>query len=255
MILAIDVGNTNIVIGGLQDHKIEFSARIATDHFLTSDDYAAKIRSLLEIYRVSCENIVGAILSTVVPALAPVLHTAVLRITGLDALIVSSDLVTDLVVDMDDPKRMGSDLIVDAVAAIEEYPAPMLIFDMGTATTVTAVNADGVYVGGMIISGVELSLEALSDRTAQLPHINIEAPDRMLGKNTLECMQSGVVFGSAAMIDGIIDRAEKEMNTKLTAVATGGLAQAIVPHCSREIICDPNLTLKGLGILYRKNCG
>ena len=253
MILGIDVGNTNIVIGGLDGKEIYFTARISTDKTKTSDDYAAKLKNLLEIYRIPVSEIEGSILSTVVPSLATVLKDAVQRITGHCPLLVSSGMKTGVNIRMDNPKQTGSDLIVDAAAALAEYPTPILIFDMGTATTVTAIDRAGDYVGGMIISGAEVSLEALSNGAAQLPHISMEAPGRMLGKNTIDCMKSGVIYGSAAMLDGIIERAEEEMGEPMTIVATGGIAKKIVPYCKREIICDENLTLKGLWILYEKN--
>ena len=253
MILAIDVGNTNIVIGGFREGEIVFTARIATDHLKTEDDYAAKLRSILEIYDVTKEEVEGAILSTVVPALGSVLQDAVERITHQRPMLVNSDMDIGVTIRMDEPKRIGSDLLVDAAAAVAEYPCPMLIFDMGTATTVTAIDRNGDYIGGMIIAGVELALDALSDRTAQLPHISMDAPEKMLGKNTIDCMQSGVIFGNAAMLDGIIDRAEEEMGERLNVVATGGIAQRIVPHCRHSVVCDKNLTLKGLWLLYQRN--
>ncbi|MDD5953536.1 MAG: type III pantothenate kinase [Oscillospiraceae bacterium] len=254
MILAIDVGNTNIVIGGLSGEEIFFTARISTDKSKTADDYAAKLKNLLEIYHINCNRIEGSILSTVVPALATILSDAVEKIIGIRPLVVSSEMDTGVHLQMDNPKQTGADLLVDAAAVLHEYPQPTLFFDMGTATTVSAIDEHGDYIGGMIIAGAELSLEALSSGTAQLPHISMDAPEKMLGKNTIDCMKSGVIYGTAAMVDGIIQRAEEEMGQKLTVVATGGIAKAIVPHCKRSIICDSNLTLKGLRILYERNC-
>lgn len=253
MILAIDVGNTNIVIGGLDGDGIYFTARISTDKSKTSDDYAAKMKNILEIYQIDRTQIEGGILSTVVPALAVVLGDAVERIIHCRPMVVSAAMDTGVNIRMDNPKQTGSDLIVDAAAVLAEYPQPTLFFDMGTATTVSAIDRNGDYIGGMIIAGAELSLEALSSGTAQLPHISMEAPDKMLGKNTIDCMKSGVIYGSAAMVDGIIQRAEEEMGESLTVVATGGIAKRVVPYCRRTIICDENLTLKGLWILYQKN--
>ncbi len=253
MILAIDVGNTNIVIGGLDGGHIFFTARIATDKSKTSDDYAAKLKNILEIYGIGRERLAGGILSTVVPALATVLGDAMERLIGCRPMVVSAAMETGVSVRMDNPKQIGSDLLVDAAAVLAEYPQPTLFFDMGTATTVSAIDRNGDYIGGMIIAGVELSLEALSSGTAQLPHISMEAPDRMLGKNTVDCMKSGVIYGSAAMVDGIIQRAEEELGEPLTVVATGGIARRVVPYCKRQIICDENLTLKGLWVLYQKN--
>ena len=253
MILAIDVGNTNIVIGGLSGEEIFFTARISTDKSKTTDDYAAKLKSILEIYEIDRSRIAGAILSTVVPALATVLSDAVEKLLGCRPMVVSAAMNTGVRIAMDNPKQVGADLIVDATAVLHEYPQPTLFFDMGTATTVSAIDQDGAYVGGMIIAGAELSLEALSNGTAQLPHISMDAPEKMLGKNTIDCMKSGVIYGTAAMVDGIIQRAEEEKGKPLTVVATGGISKKIVPYCRREIICDENLTLKGLRLLYEKN--
>ena len=175
------------------------------------------------------------------------------KVTGRKALLVGSGLKTGLNILIDSPAQAGSDLIVNALGALAQYPKPILIFDMGTATTLAVVNSKGNYVGGMIIPGVMLGMEALSNGTAQLPHISLEAPKKMIGTNTTDCMKSGAVYGNAAMLDGIISRAEEELGEKATVVATGGMAAKIVPYCRRNIIWDENLTLKGLLILYRKN--
>lgn len=254
MILAIDVGNTNIVIGGLDGDGVYFTARISTDKSKTAIDYASKIKNILEIYAIDRSQIEGGILSTVVPALATVLTEAVEKLLGVHLILVNSGMDLGVKIMMDNPKSVGADLLVDAAAVIAEYPQPSLFFDMGTATTVSAIDKDGNYIGGMIIAGVELSLEALSNGTAQLPHISMEAPEKMLGKNTIDCMKSGVIYGNAAMVDGIIERAEEEMGGPLTVIATGGIAKKVVPYCKKNVICDDNLTLKGLWLLYQKNC-
>lgn len=195
----------------------------------------------------------GAILASVVPSLTSVLCRAAKKVIHREPLVVSSKMDLGMQIRMDYPEQIGSDLLVAAVAAVSEYPSPMLIIDMGTATTVTAIDAAGDYVGGMILVGAQLSLNALTNGTAQLPALRVEAPQKMLGKNTIDCMQSGAVYGHAAMIDGVIDRAEVEMGMPLNVVTTGGIARVIAPLCRREMIYDNDLLMKGLWLLYQRN--
>lgn len=253
MILAIDVGNTNIVIGGLEGDELVFSSRCSTDASKTADEYALILSGILSMRGISPKEIEGGILSSVVPALRQSLPVAVKILTGKDILVVSPDLKTDLTVRMDNPRQMGSDLLVDAVAAVAKYPAPMVIFDMGTATTMSAIDRNGNYVGGLIIPGLRISMDTLSGRTAQLPYINLEKPKSFIGKNTVDCMQAGALYSTAAMLDGLIDRAKDEFGPDVTAVITGGLAGLVVPLCRREIHLEPDLLLDGLRILYEKN--
>ena len=253
MILAIDVGNTNIVLGGLDEKNIYFTARLSTNKFKTSDEYAIMLKNVLELNRIAAGAMEGGIISTVVPALSDVLRTAVHKLIGHTPMLVGSGRKTGLNILMDNPAQTGSDLVVDAVAALAEYPKPIMIFDLGTATTLSVVNRKGNYIGGMIIPGVVVAMEALSNGTSQLPHISLDNPKKVIGTNTIDCMKSGVVYGNAAMLDGIIERVEEELGERASVVATGGLAGKIVVHCKRDIICDENLTLKGLRILYYKN--
>ena len=154
---------------------------------------------------------------------------------------------------MDNPKAVGSDMIVDAVAAIKEYPKPIIIIDMGTATTMSVVDKSGNYIGGVILPGLKVSLNSLSGKTAQLPYISLEEPGNVIGKNTIDCMRSGIIYGNVAQLDGLIDRMEAELGQKTSVVATGGLAKLIAPMCRHKIVYDDALLLKGLLILYRKN--
>lgn len=253
MIIAIDVGNTNIVLGCIDEQTIYFTARLSTDRFKTADEYAVTIRNILELYKADLSLVEGGIISSVVPSLSTVLQEAVEKITGHRSLIVGSGLKTGLNILIDNPAQLGSDLVVDAVAAISQYPKPIMIFDMGTATTLSVVDQHGNYLGGMIIPGVTLALDALSSRTSQLPRIRLDKPKRVVGTNTVDCMQSGIIYGNAAMLDGIIDRVERELGATTTVVATGGFSRSIVPYCQRKIICDGDLMLKGLLLLYNKN--
>ncbi|MBQ3089115.1 MAG: type III pantothenate kinase [Oscillospiraceae bacterium] len=253
MILAIDIGNTNIVMGGLVDGKQVFSSRFASDRNKTEDEYALMIQGILSMHHVDPSEIEGGILSSVVPYLRTVVPRAVYLLTGKQLLVVGSGLKTGLNIRMDNPASVGSDLIVDAVAALAKFPPPLVIFDMGTATTMSVIDARGDYVGGMIIPGLRVSMDALSARAAQLPYINFAAPDKLIGTNTVDCMQSGAVYGCAAMMDGLIDRVEDELGQKVTCVLTGGLGKVVGPHCRREIHIIPDLLIDGLKVLYEKN--
>lgn len=253
MILAIDIGNTNIVLGGIEQGRQIFSARCSSDRNKTEDEYALTIQGILSMHGVKPTDIEGGILSSVVPYLRTVVPKAIYMLTGKQMLVVGSGLKTGLNIRMDNPASVGSDLIVDAVAALAKFPPPLVIFDMGTATTMSVVDAKGDYIGGMIIPGLRVSMDALSARAAQLPYINFTAPDHIIGTNTVDCMQSGAVYGCAAMMDGLIDRVEEELGQKVTAVLTGGLGKVVGPHCKREIHILPDLLIDGLQILYEKN--
>lgn len=253
MILAIDIGNTNIVLGGLEGEKILFEARMATDLIKTSDQYCAELKSMLALFEVTPEAISGSIISSVVPPVLNSFKTAIRKLTGKACLVVGPGIRTGLNIRMENPAEVGSDLIVAAVATIAEYGAPLLLVDMGTATTITAVDETGTFVGGCICPGVKISMEALTGRTAQLPGISLDEPQKAIGKNTRDCMRSGIMFGAAAMLDGLLDRMEAELGTPVKVVATGGIARFVIPLCRRELIYDRSLMLKGLGLLYRRN--
>jgi len=253
MILAIDVGNTNIVIGCMEKDNILFTARISTDRAKTEDEYAVMLKNLFEINGVSSDIVEGGIISSVVPDLKKVLYLAVKKVTGKSPLIVSQDLDTGLIIDMDAPASLGSDLMVDAVAAIAKYPKPILIFDMGTATTLSVIDENGVYIGGMIMPGLRLGVDALAARTSQLPRISLDAPEQLIGKNTINCIKAGAIYGNAGMLDGLIDRVAEELGTTPTVIATGGLIGEVVPYCKRKLIFDKHLTLWGLLMLYERN--
>ena len=253
MLLAIDIGNTNIVIGGIEDGKIAFEARIATDRIKTSDQYGAEIKSMLSLFDVRPGDIQDCIISSVVPPVFNSVQTGMLKVIGRPPLVVGPGIKTGLNIQMDNPAQVGSDRIVAAVAALAEYDPPLILLDMGTATTIDVVGSGNTYLGGCIIPGVRISLEALTSRTAQLPGIRLDRPKRVIGKNTEDCMRSGIMHGTAAMIDGMLDRVEEELGCQATVVATGGMAQFIVPLCRREIQVEKDLLLKGLSVLYQKN--
>lgn len=253
MILAIDIGNTNIVLGCMEEGKCIFVERLSTVRTKTELEYAIDIKNVLDIYHIKRSELKGGIISSVVPQITTVVKLAVEKILGGEALVVGAGIKTGLNIRIDNPAQLGSDLVVDSVAAIAEYPAPMLVFDMGTANTVCVIDKNKNYIGGMIYPGIGVSLDSLTANASQLGGIGIEAPGHIIGKNTVECMKSGVIYSSAAAIDGIIDRLVEEMTGDVTVIATGGLAKKIVPFCRRKIILDDNLLLKGLEIIYRKN--
>ena len=253
MILAVDIGNTNIVLGCIEKDEILFEARMATDLIKTSDQYCAELKTMLSLFDVAPGKIDGSIISSVVPPVLNSFKTAIRKLTGRSCLVVGPGIKTGLNIRMENPTEVGSDLIVAAVAAIAEYGAPLLLVDMGTATTITAIDCDGAFVGGCICPGVKISMEALTGRTAQLPGISLDRPQRAIGKNTRDSMRSGIMFGAAAMLDGLLERMEQELGTPVKVIATGGIAKFVIPLCRREVVYDGGLMLKGLRLLYRRN--
>ena len=253
MILAIDVGNTHIVMGCIEDGTISCITRIVTNPLETESEYAIKIRQILDFEGISWGNFEGAIISSVVPAVTVTLRRSVERLTGRKPIVVGAGIKTGLNIRLDDPSEMGADLVAGAVGAIAQYGAPLIVLDMGTATTISVIGSDSSFLGGAIVPGVNLSINALASNTSLLQRVSVEAPKKCIATNTPDSMKSGAVFGNAALIDGMIDRIEDELGQKVTVVATGGLASTIIPFCRREIVCDEDLLLKGLWILYQKN--
>ena len=253
MILAIDVGNTNIVLGCIDGGKILNVVRIHTDTRETEAEYTIKLKEIIYAYGMDIKAIDGAILSSVVPPVTEAIRRAVRQLTGLDCMVVGPGVRTGMNVRVDDPGTVAGDLIVGGVAAMHYYGAPAIVLDLGTATTATVIDANGCFCGGAIMPGVKLSYGALAAGTSLLPEISITPPKKCIATNTVDCMRSGAVFGTAAMIDGLIDRMEAELGQPCTVVATGGLASSITPYCRREIVCDDDLLLKGMWYLYEKN--
>ena len=253
MVLAIDIGNTNIVIGGFSGDELEFVVRINTDAEKTEDEYAGTIQNVLSIHNVAKSSVKGVIISSVVPPLNTVMKKAIAFIYGIEPIMVGPGIKTGIKIHCDSPSSVGADLICACVAAHHIYGSPSLIIDMGTATKMMVMDNDGAFCGASIIPGVRMGLKALASGTAQLPQISLEASKSVLGKNTVDCMKSGVVYGNASLIDGMIDRINDEFGEKLRVFATGGLSQSIICHCKHEITLDADLVLKGLNILYKKN--
>ena len=253
MILAVDIGNSNIVIGGIEGMEILFEARLRTDATKTSDEYCIDLKMILEVYGVQSSQVEGAIISSVVPQVMNSMKTALKKLTGHTALVVGPGLKTGLNIKIENPAQTGADLVVGSVAALREHKAPIIVIDMGTATTVTVIDESGAFIGGSICPGVKISMDALTDRTALLPGLQLDQPKRAIGKNTIDCMRSGIMLGTACMLDGLVERMEEEIGSKATVVATGGIAKFIIPMCRTPIIYDKDLLLKGLAILYRDN--
>ncbi len=253
MILALDIGNTNIVIGTIENDSIIFTGRLATDKLKTSDEYALLFNGILSMNGITPANIDGVIISSVVPPVTQPICMAVTRLTGCSPIVVGPGVKTGLNIKIDNPAQLGSDQAVDAVAAIEKYPLPCVILDMGTATTVSVIDKNRCYLGGLIIPGVGISQDALSSRTSQLPKISLDKPSKVIGTNTIDCMKSGAVYGTAAMIDGLIERVEEELGESVTVIATGGNSEVIASVCKRSVIYDGDLLLDGLNIIYKKN--
>lgn len=253
MVLAIDVGNSNICIGVFEGERVLLTDRIRTDPLRTEAEYAVTLHQLLTLAGLEPTAIEGAILSCVVPALAGTLRGAVRRLAAVQVLTVGPGIRMGINLRIDEPASCGADLVCTAVAAAEKYPLPAIIIDLGTATKITAVNERRCYLGGMIAPGVEVSLGALSASAALLPSIGVGRAIKAVGSNTVDSMASGSILGTASMIDGMIDRFQEELGQVKTLVACGGLARAIVPHCRHQIRVDPDLLLDGLMAIYRKN--
>ena len=254
MILTVDIGNTNITLGGYENENLEFVSRLATDSSLTSDQYAVQIKGVLSLNDISCEQIENAIISSVVPSTGNAVAKAITRICGKTPIVLGPGVKTGLNIKIDNPAQLGADLAAGAVGAMGKYKNPCIIIDMGTATTLSVIGSDGAFLGGAIAAGIRSTLDALASKTAQLPEIHIEAPQNVIGSNTVDSMKSGLVIGAAAMLDGMIDRIEEQLGEKATVVATGGLAEMVIKNCKKDIISDDNLLLEGLYKIYKKNC-
>lgn len=253
MILAVDIGNTNIVIGCIDGDEIAFVERVSTDVSKTELEYVVEFKALLDLYDIKKEQIDGGIISSVVPPLNRAIVTAMEKFFSISPMLVGPGIKTGMNIVMDNPATVGADLIVNAVAGLKCYGAPLIMIDMGTATTVSVLDDKNNYIGGTIMPGVRVSLDSLVNRTSQLPRIALEAPKNVIGRNTIDCMKSGIIIGQAASMDGMIDRIWDELGYKTKVVATGGLAATIIPDCRHDIIIDNELTLKGLKFIYDKN--
>lgn len=252
MILAIDMGNSNIKIGCVGE-SVCFEERLLTDINKTSMEYAILIMDLLLIKKVQVEEIEGAIMSSVVPPLTAIVMSAVKKIIGKTPILVNSDMDMGIGINMDNAKSVGSDILVGHVAAVEKVGAPVIVVNMGTATTITLTDEWRVYQGGVILPGVKISLDTLSSRTAQLPAISLEHPKSSIGKNTIDSMRAGILYGNAGAVDGIVSRMEEELGYSCNVVGTGGMARFVLPLCRHKNKIYPDLLMDGLYLLYKRN--
>ena len=253
MILAVDIGNSNIVLGGIQGDTIAFEARLRTEPTKTSDEYCIDVKIILDVYGFKREDVEGAIISSVVPQVLNSIKTAIKKLTGKTALVVGPGLKTGLNIRVENPSQTGADLVVGSVAALREHKPALIVVDMGTATTMTVLDESGALIGGCICPGVKISLDALTERTALLPGLQLDQPRKAIGRNTIDCMRSGIMMGNACMLDGMVRRMEDELGQKATIVITGGIAKFVAPLCKTSMIYDKDLLLKGLAFLYREN--
>jgi type III pantothenate kinase len=255
MLLAIDAGNSNLTLGAWDGEALRFRARLATDSRLTPDQLAMQLADVFRLYRADPSRCADAVIGSVVSELTGALAQAAGTLTGREPLVLAPGVKTGLNIKIDNPAQLGADLIATAVAAKALFPLPCVVVDLGTATKLSAIDADGAFRGCAISAGLAISLEALAARTSQLPRIAFRAPPRCVGANSVDSMQSGTVFGTACMIDGMVARMEEELGAPATVVATGGLSRDIIRHCRREIIHNEDLALFGLREIWRKNRG
>lgn len=253
MILAVDIGNSNIVLGCFEGEEILFIERLSTNLQATTLEYTIMIKNILELNGFNDFSFQGGIISSVVPSVTLAVKAAMERLTDHRVMVIGPGIKTGLKILLDNPAQLGSDRVADAVAAINNYQSPIIIVDMGTATTISVIDHDKNFLGGMILPGLRASLDSLTNRTSQLPNISLVPPKKIIGSNTIDCMKSGIINGTASSIDGIIDRIEDELGEKCTVISTGGVSQTIIPFCKKEIILDDQLLLKGLMIIYNKN--
>ena len=253
MVLAIDIGNTHIVVGCIEGEKIIFRERMSTNPNATRLEYASMIKTAFDMYLVDYKKIEGAIISSVVPAVTKNVKQAIEKFAKIKTMVVEPGIKTGISIKIDNPAQLGSDLLVSAVAGVAEYKTPMIIIDMGTATTVSVISKEKEYIGGAILPGVGISHDALVNRTSKLQSIALDEPKKVIGTNTVDCIQSGLMYGNAGALDGLIDRFNEQMGEKCTVVATGGLSKVVVPLCRNEIIIDEDMLLKGLMLIYNKN--
>lgn len=253
MILAVDVGNTNIVLGFLNGKELIHECRLSTAVDDSADEYAIKFKSIFEIFKIEVDAVEGSVLSSVVPPLNRTISKALVLITGKKPIVVGPGVRTGLNIKINNPAELGADMVVGAVAGIAKYPCPQILFDLGTATTASVIDKNGCFLGGAILCGVKTALNALESSTAQLPQIEIVAPESAIGTNTIDSMRSGTVFGAAAMLDGLIKRFEAELGEKATVIVTGGLGSIVAQYCENDVIVDRHLLLDGLRIIYEKN--
>ena len=253
MLLVIDAGNTNVTIGVYREDELLFVSRLATDVTMTEDQFAVVLKNLLKLNEAE-GPFEGSVISSVVPELTRALKLGVRKVTDTDPIVLGPGVKTGLDIRLDNPAELGADLAATAVGALAQYELPCIIVDLGTATKVTVLDQNGAFLGGAIAPGILISLNALAKGASQLSSIALKSPAATIGTNTTECMRSGIVHGTAEMLDGIIDRMSAELGAEVrTVVATGGLCRVVAKHCRHEMVINQDLLMEGLKIIYEKN--
>ena len=253
MLLAVDIGNTNITVGVYDGENLSFTARTSTDADRTGDQYAVELMGFFALNQCDVSQIDGSIVSSVAPAVTNAICSAVHKVVGLSPLVVGPGIRTGLNIAINNPAELGADLLCASVAALHKYPLPNAVCDLGTASTIFVLDKDGKMIGGVIYPGIRTSLMALVNNAALLPQISYEKPKQVIGRNTIDCMRSGLILGAASLLDGMLERIEQELGMPVTAIATGGFSPEIIRNCRRDFIFDENLVLDGLRLLYQKN--
>jgi len=253
MLLAIDIGNTNVVLGVFEGERLRESWRVGTKASITADEYAVIVKDLFAFSGIEFRQIDGIIISTVVPPLLSIMSEMSRKYFKIEPMVVTSELKTGITLSYENPREIGADRIVNAAAAFRLYGGPLIIIDFGTATTFCAVTANGEYLGGAITPGVKISAEALYQRAAKLPRIELTRPRTIIGRDTVSAMQAGILYGYAGLVDGIVERMKRELSPDARVVATGGLAELVAPETRGTIEVIPNLTLEGLRFIYDAN--
>lgn len=253
MLLAIDIGNTNVVLGVFDGEKLVENWRVGTNTQITPDEYAMIFKDLFGFAGIEFGQIQGVIISTVVPPLLPVMVEMSLKYIRIEPMVVTHELKTGISIRTDNPKEVGADRIVNAAAAYKLYGGPLIIVDFGTATTFCAVTKNGEYLGGAICPGMKISAEALFQRASKLPRVELAKPSKVIGTDTISAMQAGIIYGYAGLVDGIVERMKKELAADARVVATGGLAELVSKETRTIQEIKPHLTLEGLRYLFEIN--
>ena len=253
MLLTADVGNTNIKFGIFDGDELKFKLRVSTDTSKTSDEFAVELFTFFQIYNINVSSINASIISSVVPKITENLKSAIETVTGVKSMVLGPGIKTGLDIKIDHPETLGADIVAGCVGVCQKYGGPFVMIFMGTATVIVYVNENNIYCGGAIAPGVGISLDALTNHGALLPAVDLKAPKKVISTNTSDCIRSGIMYGTACMLDGMIDKFLKGADADCKVIATGGLAPMMTKNCSHSITVDENIILEGLKYIYRKN--